>query len=47
MLTGHNLTYYQSLMADLRAAIEEGRLEAFAASFEAGQAKGDIAPLQG
>ena len=47
LLTGHNLTYYQSLMADLRAAIEEGRLEAFAASFEAGQAKGDIAPLQG
>lgn len=47
LLTGHNLTYYQSLMADLRAAIEEGRLEDFAASFEAGQAKGDIAPLQG
>ncbi|MEJ1994112.1 MAG: tRNA guanosine(34) transglycosylase Tgt [Limibacillus sp.] len=47
LLTEHNLTYYQSLMAGLRAAIEEGRLEPFAASFEAAQAKGDIAPLQG
>jgi queuine tRNA-ribosyltransferase len=46
LLTEHNLTYYQSLMAGLRAAIEEGRLEPFAASFEAAQAKGDIAPLQ-
>ena len=26
LLTWHNLTYYQDLMADLRAAIAEGRL---------------------
>ncbi len=31
LLTAHNLTYYADLMADLRAAIREGRLAAFAA----------------
>jgi queuine tRNA-ribosyltransferase len=30
LLTAHNLTYYADLMAALRAAIEEGRLAAFA-----------------
>ena len=45
LLTQHNLHYYQSLMADLRQAIEEGRALDFAAAFEEGQAKGDIPPL--
>ena len=33
LLTWHNLTYYQDLMADLRAAIAEGRLQDFAVQF--------------
>jgi queuine tRNA-ribosyltransferase len=33
LLTRHNLTYYQDLMADLRAAIERKTLGAFAAMF--------------
>lgn len=33
LLTRHNLTYYQDLMAEMRAAIEAGRLQAFAAEF--------------
>jgi queuine tRNA-ribosyltransferase len=37
LLTTHNLTYYQDLMAELRAAISEGRLAAFAAEFAARQ----------
>ncbi len=44
LLTWHNLTYYQDLMAGLRGAIGEGRLDAFAAAFAAEQAQGDIAP---
>ena len=47
LLTEHNLTYYQSLMAGLRAAIQEGQLEAYAAAFEAGQAEGDIPAREG
>jgi len=47
LLTEHNLTYYQSLMAGLRTAIEEGQLEAYAAAFEAGQAEGDIPAREG
>ena len=42
LLTWHNLQYYQDLMRDLRAAIEEKRLEDFAAAFHARQEKGDI-----
>ncbi len=34
LLTRHNLTYYQDLMAALRAAISTGTLAAFVASFE-------------
>jgi queuine tRNA-ribosyltransferase len=34
LLTRHNLTYYQDLMASLRSAIEAGRLAAFATEFE-------------
>jgi queuine tRNA-ribosyltransferase len=45
LMTQHNLTYYQDLMIGMRAAIAEGRLQAFAADFQAGQALGDIEPL--
>ncbi len=34
LLTWHNLTYYQDLMAAMRRAIAKGALAAFAASFE-------------
>ena len=33
LLTWHNLTFYQDLMADLRQAIAEGRAEKFASAF--------------
>ncbi len=33
LMTEHNLFFYQALMADLRAAIAEGRLAAFASDF--------------
>lgn len=42
LLTQHNLHYYQTLMADLRAAIEQGKLQSFAAQFATDQASGDI-----
>jgi queuine tRNA-ribosyltransferase len=45
LLTWHNLHYYQQLMAALRAAIAEGRLDAWTAAFEAEQAGGDIEPI--
>lgn len=45
LLTQHNLTYYQDLMAGLRGAITAGTLDAFAADFEVEQAQGDIAAL--
>ncbi len=45
LLTRHNLTYYQELMAGLRGAIEAGTLDAFAAAFAAEQAAGDIDAL--
>ncbi len=35
LLTEHNLTFYQQLMAAMRAAIAEGRFAAFAADFRA------------
>ncbi|MFL6863885.1 MAG: tRNA guanosine(34) transglycosylase Tgt [Allosphingosinicella sp.] len=35
LMTEHNLCFYQALMADLRAAIAEGRLTAFADAFRA------------
>ena len=46
LLTWHNLTYYQDLMAGLRAAIEQGKLNDFAADFDQQQACGDIDALQ-
>ena len=45
LLTWHNLTYYQDLMAGLRGAIVEGTLARFAAAFALEQAEGDIAAL--
>jgi queuine tRNA-ribosyltransferase len=33
LITWHNLTYYQDLMAELRAAIAQGKLQSFAAQF--------------
>ncbi|MGE0151175.1 MAG: tRNA guanosine(34) transglycosylase Tgt [Reyranellaceae bacterium] len=45
LLTQHNLTYYQDLMAGLRGAIASGALDAFVAAFEALQAQGDIQEL--
>jgi queuine tRNA-ribosyltransferase len=45
LLTAHNLTYYQDLMAALRAAIEANRIEDAAREFAAEQALGDIEPL--
>jgi queuine tRNA-ribosyltransferase len=38
LLTWHNLAYYQDLMAGLRGAIADGRLQAFAADFRSGYA---------
>jgi queuine tRNA-ribosyltransferase len=43
LLSAHNVTYYQDLMADLRAAIAGGGLDAFIAAFGAAQAEGDLA----
>ncbi len=44
LLTWHNLSYYQELMAGLREAIEEGGLSKFRTQFERDQASGDIDP---
>jgi len=45
LLTAHNLTYYQDLMAGLRAAIAAGRYQAFADDVAATAAAGDVAAL--
>ena len=45
LLTGHNLYYYQALMAAMREAIEARRFTDFAAEFAADQARGDVAPI--
>ncbi|WGD31268.1 tRNA guanosine(34) transglycosylase Tgt [Ancylobacter sp. WKF20] len=42
LLTWVNLAYYQSLMAGARAAIGEGRFEAYKAEVKEGWARGDI-----
>ena len=44
LLTWHNLTYYQDLMAGMRQAIEARIFADFAAAFHAEQALGDIPP---
>ncbi|KJV10878.1 queuine tRNA-ribosyltransferase [Elstera litoralis] len=46
LLTWHNIHYYQELMAGMRKAIEEDRLDSFAAEFHREQAAGDLAPWQ-
>jgi queuine tRNA-ribosyltransferase len=45
LLTLHNLHYYQDLMAELRTAITEGRLEGYIDAFGQAQADGDLPPL--
>ncbi|MFL5067449.1 MAG: tRNA guanosine(34) transglycosylase Tgt [Xanthobacteraceae bacterium] len=45
LLTMVNLSYYQELMAGMRAAIGEGRLADFRNEAKAGWARGDIVPL--
>jgi queuine tRNA-ribosyltransferase len=45
LLSRHNLHYYQQLMAGLREAIANARLEDFSADFERQAAAGDIAAL--
>jgi queuine tRNA-ribosyltransferase len=47
LLTWHNLTYYQDLMREMRAAITAGSFADFQAGFEAAQALGDIDPAAG
>jgi len=42
LLTWHNLAFYQALMAELRAAIAEGRLANFAETFSERYQGGDI-----
>jgi queuine tRNA-ribosyltransferase len=44
LLTMHNLRFYQRLMAEIRTAIEAGRLSTLAAALAAEEAKGDIDP---
>ena len=45
LLTWNNLAYYQSLMADIRAAIESGRFTERAMEISAAWERGDISPL--
>ena len=45
LLTWNNLSYYQRLMADIRAAIEAGRFADRAAEISEGWAQGDLPPL--
>jgi len=42
LLTWHNLHYYQELMAGLRDAIAESRLDGFVADFQAERERGDL-----
>ena len=45
LLTWHNIQFYQDMMAGLRAAIEQGSLDAFAQAFLAKLDEGDIPAL--
>ena len=45
LLSWHNIRYYQRLMQGLRTAIEQGKLNEFAADFYAKQQAGDIEEL--
>lgn len=42
LLTWSNLHFYQTMMREMRAAIETGRFQAFAETFAEAQARGDI-----
>ncbi len=44
LLTWHNLTYYQDLMAELRAAISSGGMAEFAAGFARQRQENDVPP---
>ena len=46
LLTGHNLTYYQDLMAEIRAAIDDRAFGAYVVEFARLQAAGDV-PARG
>ena len=45
LLTWHNLRYFQDIMGEMRAAISEGRFDAWEEEFHAMRAMGDIDPL--
>jgi queuine tRNA-ribosyltransferase len=45
LLSWHNITYYQLLMAGMRDAIAAQAFAAFARDFAEQQARGDIEPL--
>lgn len=45
LLTWHNLRYFQDIMGEMRAAIAEGRFDAWEDQFHAMRALGDIDPL--
>jgi queuine tRNA-ribosyltransferase len=45
LLTWHNLTYYQDLMAGIRQAVAAGNFADFATEFAETQALGDIPPV--
>ncbi len=45
LLTWHNLHYYQDIMSQMRAAIAEGRFDAWQAEFHRTREQGDIDPL--
>ncbi len=45
LLTWHNLHYFQDLMAEMRAAIAEGRFADWEKTFHKAREEGDIAPL--
>ena len=47
LLSWHNTTFFQALMAAVRAAISEGRLEAFRRDFRARQTAGGVAEAGG
>ncbi|MEM8849424.1 MAG: tRNA guanosine(34) transglycosylase Tgt [Pseudomonadota bacterium] len=45
LMTWHNLHYYQDLMAEMRAAIAQGRFATWEAGFHEARAAGDMEPL--
>ena len=45
LLTWHNLTYYQDIMAGMRDAIATGTFETWERDFHEGRAQGDIPPI--